>query len=486
MTRVFNRPIVASPQLLLWTLLAAGIGTVIPRSNLAAENAFKVGFGQVAINAPVGTPLAGYYHARGSDGVLDDLQAKTMLLDDGSIQVALVALDLISTTRSLVEEARAEIERRTGIPGSRVMISATHTHTAPELIHRGKRGEAMLADLPGAEEAAFKYSERLPGLIAQSVVLALSNAQPAALNVARGECPDLTFNRRFYMRDGSVGWNPGKLNPAITLPAGTTDPAFEVLLVEAPAAKGTFGAPLGAYVNYPLHPDTCGGTRLSADYPGALSRRMAEYHGRNFITVFANGACGNLNHIDVSWARPQQGPGEGNRIGTLLAASIFRAYKQLAPVNGFILQATNRIVQLPLREITPADIEDARKDIVSATDKTRDGFMRLVRAYRNLDIEERKGRPWEVEVQVFALGNDIAWVSLPGEIFVELGLAIKKHSPFPHTFIAELANGSIGYIPDQRSYAEGNYEPESGRAAPGSGELLVQAALKLLEALRKK
>jgi neutral ceramidase len=84
------------------------------------------------------------------------------------------------------------------------------------------------------------------------------------------------------------------------------------------------------------------------------------------------------------------------------------------------------------------------------------------------------------------LASDVAWVSLPGEIFVERGLAIKKHSPFRSTFIAELANGSIGYIQDRRSYAEGNYEPESARPAPGSGEALVAAALRLLDAAHKK
>jgi hypothetical protein len=138
------------------------------------------------------------------------------------------------------------------------------------------------------------------------------------------------------------------------------------------------------------------------------------------------------------------------------------------------------MVKLPLREVTPEEIEEARKDVETQTDRTRDGFMRLVRGYRNLDIERRGGKPWEVEVQVIALGNELAWVSLPGEIFVELGLAIKKHSPFRRTMIAELANGSLGYIPDRRSYAEGNYEPESARCAAGSGEMLVKAALELL------
>ena len=102
-----------------------------------------------------------------------------------------------------------------------------------------------------------------------------------------------------------------------------------------------------------------------------------------------------------------------------------------------------------------------------------------------LDIAAKKGNPLEVEVQVIALGNDIAFVSLPGEVFVELGLSIKKASPFKHTIIVELANGSIGYIPNKSAYPEGQYEVLSARGAVGSGEMLVTAALKLLAELRQ-
>jgi neutral ceramidase len=88
-------------------------------------------------------------------------------------------------------------------------------------------------------------------------------------------------------------------------------------------------------------------------------------------------------------------------------------------------------------------------------------------------------------VQVIALSDDIAWVSLPGEIFVELGLAIKAKSPFKHTLIAELANGAIGYIPTDRAFDEGNYEPISARCARGSGEKLRDVAIKLLGEVKR-
>jgi hypothetical protein len=109
--------------------------------------------------------------------------------------------------------------------------------------------------------------------------------------------------------------------------------------------------------------------------------------------------------------------------------------------------------------------------------------MDLVRANRLLDLEPLRGEPIPAEVQVVTLGRDVAWVALPGEIFSELGLALKKRSPFARTVITTLANGSVGYVPDRRSYAEKAYEAESARVEPGSGEQLVEAAVQLLAEL---
>jgi hypothetical protein len=143
------------------------------------------------------------------------------------------------------------------------------------------------------------------------------------------------------------------------------------------------------------------------------------------------------------------------------------------------------IVKLPLPEIKTEDVEKARATVKRYSMKDNSGFMEKVQAYKILDVAAREGKPQEVEVQVIALGDDLAWVSLPGEIFVELGLAIKKASPFRHTMIAELANGSIGYIPNKEAYPQGNYEVVSARCAAGSGEMLVEAALRLLSGLKR-
>ena len=108
----------------------------------AAED-LRVGAAAVVITPPVGTPMAGYYFERAAEGVHDDLFAKALVLEQGETKAALVSLDLISTPFGMVEAAREEIERATGIPGRNVMISATHAHTGPVLAGRGLRDDAL-------------------------------------------------------------------------------------------------------------------------------------------------------------------------------------------------------------------------------------------------------------------------------------------------------------------------------------------------------
>ena len=266
--------------------------------------------------------------------------------------------------------------------------------------------------------------------------------------------------------------------------AGPIDPEVGVLYAESNAAKP---APLLTFVNYAMHPDTTGGTRISADYPGALARALALHKGPEMLTLFANGTCGNLNHIDVRWAAPQSSPQEATRLGGILAAAVFKAYPKLERLtNAGMLRVRNEVVALPLPAVTAQQLETARFDARTARDNQPGGFMKLVRAHRVLDIAAREGKPMEVEVQVVTLGQDIAWVSWPGEIFVELGLSVKAGSPFAHTYNLELANGTIGYIPNKPAYPEGAYEVESARVAEGSGEMLVTSALRMLETLAQE
>jgi neutral ceramidase len=318
-----------------------------------------------------------------------------------------------------------------------------------------------------------QYAQQLPKWIAQAVEEAVGRRTVARVSFACCDEPGLSFVRRFWMKDGTVGWNPGKLNPNILRPIGVVDPQVNVVYAESSGKQ-----PLLTYVNFALHLDTTGGMQVSADYPATLARRLADYRGGEMLTLFANGTCGNINHLNVNWPQPQTSPEEARRLGTILSAAVLKAYMDLKNVEDLTLSVRREVVQLPLAKFTEEELRQARQ--IAGRRGANTPFLEQVKAYRVLDVAARQGKPIEVDVQVIALGHDIAWVALPGEVFVELGLSIKAASPFRQTNVVELANGVNHYIPNRSAYAEGQYEVVSTRYAEGAGEMLVTTALRLL------
>ena len=477
---------------LLLVLTVSGCLAMLPAGIAsAAASDFRLGAAVVKITPPLGTPMAGYYSERGSQGVLDDLFAKAVVLDDGKTKAAMVVCDLIGLPRAVVVEARRIITEKTGIPASNVMIAATHTHTGPVVIG----DSAIDALVTGGSKLSKDYARQLPKWIAQAVEQAHRRRMPARVFYASENEPDLSFVRRFWMKDGTVGWNPGVRNPNIIRPIGVIDPQVNVvyaetaeqnrsLPVEQLAADGSRPAattdkkPLWTFVNFAMHLDTTGGALVSADYPAALANRLADYKGPEMLTTFANGACGNINHINVNWAAPQSSPAAAKRLGTILSADVLKAYADLKSVENLALRVRNEVVQLPLAKHTVEELRQAHD--IAARRGDNASFLDQVKAYRILDVAARQGKPMDVDVQIFALGRDIAWVALPGEVFVELGLNIKAASPFRQTSIIELSNGRSQYIPHHSAFSEGQYEVISSRYAEGAGELLVTTAIRLL------
>jgi neutral ceramidase len=447
------------------------------RAALAAGPELRLGVGAVKITPPAGAPMAGYYFNRSADGVHDDLWAKAMVLELGTARAALVACDISGLPRPVVEEARRLIKRRSGIPAGSVMISATHCHTGPVVLTAGSR-----YNLTGAmKRIAERYVAELPAKIAESVRLAAASPKPVRVSAGHGRETSLAFNRRYFMKDGTVKFNPGKLNPDIVRPAGPVDPDVPVVFFETPDAR-----PVASYVNFAMHLDTVSGTEYSADYPYTLSRLLRDAVGGELFTLFTIGCAGNVNHFDVGWTDPQQGHGEAARIGTVLAAEVLKTLRRLDGVAAAPLCAKSEVVPLPLPEVRPEDVDWAKKITPTMGDKPDwSRFLELVKAFKIIDVAARAGRPIDAEVQVVALGKDIAWVGVPGELFVEHGLAIKMASPFRFTVVVELANDSIGYVPNLRAYDQGAYEVLASRCAPGSGEILVDAAVRLLVALHR-
>lgn len=446
-------------------------------ASVAWSAGFRSGAAQVDITPPNGTPMAGFYSLRPSVGVIDSIYAKAIVIEQDGEKVALVGLDVAYTPRVIVEAARKLITEKTGIAGERVMISATHTHSGPTLTR-----DSLMDDITGGKTPEIvDYMSKLPVLIAKAVADADAKLAPANATAMVGREESLPFNRRFEMKDGTFAWQASKMNQNILRPAGPVDPDVGVLQLTGTDKKAL---PMATYVNFSMHPTAIGGTKISPDYPGYLAKRMADYYGKEMVTLFANGCCGNINQNNVKWATSQSGTREGERIGIVLAASVLRSLPDLQPLKTFAPRVRSQMVTLQRRTFTDEEIAEARRVAPLFADPKVD-TQKKAKAVCILDTLAKKDQPLEVEVQVVAFSDTLAIVSLPGEIFVELGLSLKKASPFKHTFIAELANGSIGYIPNRSAYPQGLYEVFSARCAEGSGEKLIEVALGLLKEVAK-
>ena len=447
----------------------------------AFSDDLKIGAASVKVTPPIGTPMAGYYYERGVEKIHDDLYAKALVIERDGIKIAIVECDFVGISEYIVNKVRKLVEKSTGIDAGHIMIGATHSHTGPVI-------PADPASINIGVDAKSKggqilsgYIAKLPELIAESIIQANAALKPAKLSFGLGEEGSISFNRRYYMKDGTVGWNPGLHNPKVIKPAGPIDPAVSVLYAET-----ADGRPISTFVNFALHLDEVGGSDVSADLPFTLSAILGEVKGNDMVTIFSQGCSGNINHINVNGDGPQSGNFRAEKNGTILAGEVIKTYTRLSGLNVNSIKVKSEIVPLPLAEISKDELAWARQTAAKFGKQDAAPFLDFVKAFKMLKVEERKGQPLQTEIQVFALGDSCAIVSFPNEIFTELGQYIKSRSPYPLTIITELTNGSNGYIPDRKGYVEGNYEPTSTRAAPGSGEILVENALRMLNELKNK
>lgn len=419
----------------------------------------KVGVGITVINPFLDVPLAGYYYPRMPAGIHDDLHAKALVLDNGHDRIVLAAFHLVHVPRTAVEDARFRIQEEFGIPPDHVLITATHSHTGPQLVPQ--------------------YVQKLGHWIADSVKMAEHNKQPAQLRWAVEEEPSLLHNRRYLMKDGKVVTNPGFLNTDIVKPVGPIDPRLPVLTAETPQ-----GRRIMTWVNYSMHQDTVGGDWISADYSYYLGRLLSRFQGPDITTIFTIGAAGDINHWDFSKPGPQRGFSTAKRIGDVLGADVLKAYTQLQPVDSNRIRAMSSTLSLPFQNITRQDVQKANHILAVPPPQNVDFTLDRVWATKVMKIHDSKKPDLDAEVQVLTIGP-VAFVGIPGELFVQLGMQIVKESPFPHTAVLELANQDIGYIPTEEAFKQGGYEPTSAVLAPGGGEKIVKEALALLNKCHK-
>jgi neutral ceramidase len=436
---------------------------------------FGAGVAEVECAPRLGLPLQGNfrddYAAR---GVHDPLKAKAMVLESGGVRVAICAVDVCMLDASCVAVLRQAASEATEIPARHILVAATHTHSGPALTSLGAMPRSPEADIRTLLERS-----------AQAVAAADRALAPAELAVGAAREERVSFNRRLRCRDGLTHMNWEGLDPAFVVsPLGPIDPELTLLAV------GRGGKPAGALVNFPLHPAVLAGDNwlYSADYPGYLAEALGRLEGGAFVSIFVNGCCGNVNHIDYADRLQGRGYQMTQRIGYMLAAAAHEALASREAVRGAELGVASGRVELERIRIPEADFERARRALegtdLGKTAGQVDGLPEAYYAHMLVKMHEAQDRRDPAELMCIRIG-DAAVVGLPSEVFCELGMEVRRRSPARCTLVCELANDWFGYLPTRASFSEGGYEPSTGSTefVPGSGERLVEEAVRLLEEL---
>ncbi|HUG69206.1 MAG TPA: neutral/alkaline non-lysosomal ceramidase N-terminal domain-containing protein [Pirellulaceae bacterium] len=457
----------------------------------------RVGIAETDITPPIGFPMAGYYHERLAEGTIDPLKAKAIVFregdGEGEIAAALVVCDLIGIATDLSREVRQRASEKTGIPASHIVISATHSHTAPDYM------KELWLNLGGVRQDPIRaaYIEKLIAGPVEAIVAA--HAAARSVVVASGTATQQTpvaFNRRFVMRDGSVRTWQNLANPEVVHAAGPIDAEIGLLAIRDPETNAT----RGVLSNFALHLDTVGGMKWSADYPMFIEQTLRQAVGPELISIFGTGCCGDINHVDPSTSVRNK----PDFIGGSLGESIVRQLDELPLLRESKLFVKSSEVRLPLQDATKEEVARSIEVVAAAARKEKVDFFEHVTAYKKLILDQFRhrepfantsqhitwglsrslagiGETLPVDVTVMTIGHDVAIVCLPGEVFVELGLSIKQASPFRTTIIVELSNAvETIYVPHRAAYAGGSYEVTNSALQPGGGEMLVEAVLKLL------
>ncbi len=381
------------------------------------------------------------------------------------------------------------------IPPENIGISATHSHTAPDYM---KELYLRLGNEP-QEKLRADYIDKLIGGIVDAIVEAKKSAEPSLIESGSAiqEFP-VSFNRRSIMTDGTTRTWIGHDDPRVVRAAGPVDPEIALVTV-----RNLDGTPRGVLSNFALHLDTVGGAKWSADYPFFIERVLRQSTGTSLISIFGNGCCGDINHVNPK----SKVRNTADIIGTSLGNTIDRQLKNTAglkPLSRSDLVVKSTTIQLALQSADKEEIDKALVILDKARKKEPVDFFDHVTAYKKVMIDGLRhktphantreqitwglsrslagiGETIPVDMTVFALGPDVAIIALPGEVFVDLGLAIKRNSPFKTTLVIELSNCvETIYVPTRAAYAGGSYEVTNSSTMPGSGEQIVETALKLL------
>jgi len=404
----------------------------------------RAGVAKVNITPPVGLELSGWAFGP-SVGILDPLYAKVLLLESNGRKAAIVTADLIGFNNQYATAIRQGIASKVDMNPNDVLISCSHTHSGPATMFLRRWGEI--------DENYVKVVEKQ---IIGAATTTANGMQEARIGAGKGRVDGICINRR-----DSEG--------------GAVDPEVSVIRVD-----NSQGEMMAVLMNYSCHPVAAHNYKnlISADYPGYAMGVIERTKQGRVVALHTTGAAGDINPVEFHHAKYAE------KWGNMVGGEALKVAEGIETSAELELNVVSERVELPVRKLPKADelkkmIEEGKQNLETLKQAGMPGYHQLMSAYIPIEWAQEAlsvvemGRAvdnLEMEIQVVRI-SDAVLVAMPGEIFVDIGLNIKKASAYPYTFIVEMANGAIGYFPTRKAFEIGGYEPE--RAAKIYGTYLL-------------
>ncbi len=450
------------------------------------------GAAEVDITPAMGIQIAGDIgRLRPVEEIREPIFAKALALRCGETRCVILSVEVCYITHKWVDEIRRRTAELYGLNPHAVMLHSTQNHSAPAIGNAAVRDEyaGIPPELWWLRSGDARYNEPAVSGIVTAIGAALARQEPVTVHVGRAIDGRTAFNRRFVLRDGAAIAHPwGEDAKQILHSEGPIDPEVGVMVL-----RGAGGRNVAALLHYTCHP--VHGYPLnfiSSDWPGAWARAMREPLGPDCVALVLNGCCGDVhhhNHLDPNHVNDYQ------RMGALLAESATAALAELTEQPA-ALAWRSQPVRIPLRDLPMAEVAAARALLAAQPeapmlpDTVPSVAWDWVYAHTTLDLAEihQQQSYYDYEVQTFRIAGS-GVVALTGEPFVEGQLDLKMRSAFPHTFVAHMSNGYVGYVPTPRAIARGarSFEVRTSnwsKLVPEALGMIVDQAVEMLDDLK--
>lgn len=471
---------------LFWFLIVMQVWRGSASGQETEQPVFRAGAATSNITPELGAEIVGGFLPFPATHVHDELHARCLVLDDGTVRLAFVVCDLLGMHRSVSVEARKRIEAETGIPAAHVLISGTHTHSAANAIwHPGMPREYS------SDMELSPYQEFIVRRIVDGVRRAANLLRPAETAFGFVDVPEHVNVRRWFLKDGRMPPNPFgridkvKMNPGagsadLIQPAGEPDPRVSFIAFREPN-----GPLISVLAAYSLHyVGGVGNGHISADYFGEFSEHLKRLQPDRdadppFVAMMANGTSGDVNNINFRNPQPKKAVYEQIRyVARDVADRVYTAIQQVKWESGVKLAARYQELDIAWRSVPEDLLHWARETETKPKPEAGQVDLPLAYAGRVQRLASAKSGT-KLPIQALRIG-DVCIGTTPCETFAETGLEFRQRCAFDKSFLIELAHGYYGYLPTPRHFELGGYE-----TWPGTNYLEPEASIRIMDALLK-